>query len=90
MGPQIPNFSMNAQLGLLNANGAVQQMPNVNQQMLGQLPMMNPFGFVQPQTQNFNAPASTNTQVNSLGSCTTILLYFSCVVCSKWFFFFTK
>ncbi|XP_004230066.1 uncharacterized protein [Solanum lycopersicum] len=64
MGPQIPNFSMNAQLGLLNANGAVQQMPNVNQQMLGQLPMMNPFGFVQPQTQNFNAPASTNTQAN--------------------------
>ncbi|KAL3349342.1 hypothetical protein AABB24_022462 [Solanum stoloniferum] len=63
--PQIPNFSMNAHLGLLNANGAVQQMPNVNQQLLGQLPMMNQFGFVQqPQTQNFNAPASTNTQAN--------------------------
>ncbi|KAH0726647.1 hypothetical protein KY290_002451 [Solanum tuberosum] len=65
IGPQIPNFSMNAHLGLLNANGAVQQMPNVNQQLLGQLPMMNQFGFVQqPQTQNFNAPASTNTQAN--------------------------
>ncbi|KAK6804755.1 hypothetical protein RDI58_002539 [Solanum bulbocastanum] len=63
--PQIPNFSMNAHLGLLNANGAVQQMPNVNQQLLGQLPMMNQFGFVQqPQTQNFNAPSSTNTQAN--------------------------
>ncbi|XP_055816992.1 uncharacterized protein LOC129886361 isoform X2 [Solanum dulcamara] len=65
MGPQISNFSMNAHLGLLNANGAVQQMPNVNQQLLGQLPLMNPFGFVQkPQTQNFNALASTNTQAN--------------------------
>ncbi|KAK4379112.1 hypothetical protein RND71_000974 [Anisodus tanguticus] len=65
MGPQISNFAMNAHLGLLNANGAVQQTPNVNQQLLGQLPLMNPFGFVQqPQTQNFNAVASTNTQAN--------------------------
>ncbi|KAK4339483.1 hypothetical protein RND71_040945 [Anisodus tanguticus] len=66
MGPQISNFAMNAHLGLLNANGAVQQMPNVYQQLLGQLPaVMNPFGFVQqPQTQNFNALASTNTQAN--------------------------
>ncbi|CAN4108550.1 unnamed protein product [Withania somnifera] len=68
MGPQISNFAMNAHLGLLNANGAVQQMPNVNQQLQGQLPMMNPFGFVQqPQTQNFNALASTNTQANPGG-----------------------
>ncbi|MCD9643051.1 hypothetical protein HAX54_030157 [Datura stramonium] len=65
MGPQISNFAVNAHLGLLNANGAVQQMPNMNQQLLGQLPLMNPFGFVQqPQTQNFNALASTNTQAN--------------------------
>ncbi|OIT07113.1 PREDICTED: uncharacterized protein LOC109226049 [Nicotiana attenuata] len=71
MGPQISNFAMNAQLGLLNGNGAFQQsmnglfeqMPNAAQQLLGQLPPINPFGFVQqPQTQNFNAPASANTQ----------------------------
>ncbi|XP_009618075.1 uncharacterized protein [Nicotiana tomentosiformis] len=72
MGPQISNFAMNAQLGLLNANGAVQQsmngyeqMPNATQQLLGQLPLMNPFGVVQqPRTQNFNAPSSANAQVN--------------------------
>nr|XP_009788230.1 PREDICTED: uncharacterized protein LOC104236072 isoform X2 [Nicotiana sylvestris] len=76
MGPQISNFAMNAQLGLLNGNGAVQQsmnglfeqMPNATQQLLGQLPPINPFGFVQqPQTQNFNAPASANTQANPEG-----------------------
>lgn len=73
---------MNSHLGLLNANGAVQQMPNVNQQLLSQLPLMNPFGFVQqPQTQNFNALASTNTQVNSFGFYMYILLYFSGVLC---------
>ncbi|XP_060218239.1 uncharacterized protein LOC132645327 [Lycium barbarum] len=65
VGPQISNFGMNAHLGLLNVNGAVQHMPNVNQQLLGQLPLMNPFDFVQqPQNQNFNAVASTNTQAN--------------------------
>lgn len=91
MGPQSSNFGVNAHLGLFNANGTVQQMPNMNQQLLGQLPAMNPFSFVQqPQTQNINALASTNAQVNSLGSCMSILLYFSFVVCSKWLSVFTK
>ncbi|KAF3682864.1 putative protein-like isoform X2 [Capsicum annuum] len=65
MGPQSSNFAVNAHLGLFNANGTVQQMPNMNQQLLGQLPAMNPFSFVQqPQTQNINALASTNAQAN--------------------------
>uniref|UniRef100_M1CMP8 Uncharacterized protein n=1 Tax=Solanum tuberosum TaxID=4113 RepID=M1CMP8_SOLTU len=73
MGPQSSNFGMNAHLGLVNANVAAQQsknglskqMPNATQQLLGQLPLMNSFDFVQqPQTQNFNPPASANTQAN--------------------------
>lgn len=78
MGPQSSNFGMFAHSGLANANVAVQQsnnglskqVPNATQQLQGQLPLMNSFGFVQqPQTQNFNAPASANAQVNLLRSC---------------------
>ncbi|XP_070037656.1 uncharacterized protein [Nicotiana tomentosiformis] len=73
MVPQSSNFVMNAHMGPANANGVVQQskngfpkqMPNATQQLQGQLPLMNPFGFVQqPQAQNFNTHASANTQVN--------------------------
>nr|XP_016499078.1 PREDICTED: mediator of RNA polymerase II transcription subunit 15-like isoform X2 [Nicotiana tabacum] len=76
MRPQSSNFVMNAHMGPVNANGVVQQskngfpkqMSNVTQQLQGQLPLMNPFGFVQqPQAQNFNTPASANTQANPEG-----------------------
>ena len=96
MGPQSSNFGMNAHLGLVNANVAAQQsksglskqMPNVTQQLQGQLPLMNSFGFAQQaQTQNFNAPTSANTQVNSLGSCILCCCTFNSIICESWFIF---
>ncbi|KAK3004137.1 hypothetical protein RJ639_019164 [Escallonia herrerae] len=78
MGPQNPNFVANQQLGMLQANGAMQHgnqglilpamnsTPNPSQQLQGKSPLLNGFGSVQSQqSQNFSPQVFTKSQVTN-------------------------
>ncbi|KAK3014420.1 hypothetical protein RJ639_009089 [Escallonia herrerae] len=81
MVPQNPNFVANQQLGMLQANGAMQHgnqglilpamnaTPNPSQQLQGKSPLLNGFGLVQSQqSQNFSPQVFTKSLVTFIAN----------------------